>query len=156
MWAAVFNIGAKLALRLYARHRMHEAREDARREIAKGWASLVRSIKVETTITSRFPQIQRAASRAMQEALDAAADTAVESAKRRVPVDTGRLKNSIQRTDVQRKRGGYTVAIYTDVPYARHVEYGTAYEAAHSFMRPAARVGGQRIAREFKRRFPKR
>jgi HK97 gp10 family phage protein len=92
----------------------------------------------------------------MREALEAAADTAVRSAKRRAPVLTGRLRSSIHRTDVQGSRGRYWIAIQTNVPYARHLEYGTLHESAHPFMRPAARSGSRKLAREVKARFPKR
>jgi HK97 gp10 family phage protein len=57
-----------------------------------------------------------------------------------VPVDTGRLKDSIQEekiTDLSRRVG-------TDVEYAGFVEFGTKHQAAQPYLRPAAdKVGSK-------------
>lgn len=54
-------------------------------------------------------------------------------AKRKCPVDTGRLRNSI--THVQH---GDTVSIGTNVPYAAYVELGTSRQKAQPYLKPAA------------------
>lgn len=59
----------------------------------------------------------------------------VRNAKKRCPVDTGRLRSSI--TFVKLKPLG--VKVGTPVTYARHVEYGTVYQTAQPYLRPAIR-----------------
>jgi HK97 gp10 family phage protein len=57
-------------------------------------------------------------------------------AKRRCPVDTGRLRSSIAEelgTDAR----GLVEVIGTDVNYAPHVEFGTSRMRAQPFLRPA-------------------
>lgn len=54
------------------------------------------------------------------------------SAKLKCPVDTGRLRLSIS---VDQKK--LTAIIGTNVEYAPHIEYGTKYQRAQPFLRPA-------------------
>lgn len=54
-------------------------------------------------------------------------------AKKRCPVDTGRLRASIN-TQLQ---GDYKVRVGSNVEYAPYVEYGTENQRAQSFLRPA-------------------
>lgn len=57
-------------------------------------------------------------------------------ARKLAPVDTGRLRASIQHVMGRDGRGPY-VDVGTNVEYAPHVEYGTQNSAAQPFMRPA-------------------
>lgn len=57
-------------------------------------------------------------------------------ARKLCPVDTGRLRSSIQHVPGEDSRGPY-VDVGTNVEYGPHVEYGTATSAAQPFMRPA-------------------
>lgn len=115
---------------------------------------------ISITLDHRFPQVKRDMHNAIEAALNTAADTALRSARRRVPRDTGELRDSIHRTPVERsRRGGLQVRIATgDVPYARFVEYGSVRGAAQPFIRPAARSGRTKFRREvraeIKRRLP--
>lgn len=59
------------------------------------------------------------------------------AAKRLSPVDTGRLRSSITRSDVQRRRRSLVVRIGTDVEYAKYVEFGTSKMSAKPYLRPA-------------------
>lgn len=52
------------------------------------------------------------------------------------PVDTGRLRSSIQMVEGQDGRGVY-VTVGTNVEYAAFVEFGTRFMAAQPYMRPA-------------------
>lgn len=52
-----------------------------------------------------------------------------------VPVDTGRLKNSIILNPQSPGNKKYTVA--TGTHYASHVEFGTIYQDAQPYLRPA-------------------
>lgn len=58
------------------------------------------------------------------------------------PVDTGRLRSSITATKVSPT----TVTIGTNVTYAAHVEFGTRYQAAQPYLRPALSVGAAQWA----------
>lgn len=58
-------------------------------------------------------------------------------AKRRCPVDTGRLRASIWN-DVERKgMTTFVLSVGTNVEYAKFVEFGTSKMAAQPFLRPA-------------------
>jgi HK97 gp10 family phage protein len=57
-------------------------------------------------------------------------------AKRRSPVDTGRLRASIAEEMGSDSRG-LVARIGTNVVYARHVEFGTVRMRAQPFLRPA-------------------
>ena len=55
-------------------------------------------------------------------------------AKKRCPVDTGRLRSSINT----RKTGNLEVTVMDGVDYGKFIEYGTSKMRAQPFMRPAA------------------
>lgn len=59
------------------------------------------------------------------------------AAKRLCPVDTGRLRSSITH-DVNRRGRTVVGRVGTNVDYAKHVEFGTRYQSAQPFLRPAA------------------
>lgn len=67
-----------------------------------------------------------------------------------VPVDTGRLRDSIRVTKVGSRE--YTVGPGDEVEYAEYVEFGTSRMAAQPYMRPAAEIA----RREFPRRVARR
>lgn len=59
-------------------------------------------------------------------------------AKQLCPVDTGRLRSSIQLVDPhQVSTDVLSVRVGTAVNYARYVEFGTRYMAARPYLRPA-------------------
>lgn len=72
-------------------------------------------------------------SQARERSLEIIGLTAEKYAKEIVPVDTGRLRNSITH-EVDAK----DVYIGSNVEYAPHVEYGTIHQKAQPFLRPAA------------------
>lgn len=57
-------------------------------------------------------------------------------ARKYCPVDTGRLRSSIQHVPGRDARGVY-VDVGTNVEYAPHVEFGTQRQAAQPYLRPA-------------------
>ncbi|HKU53714.1 MAG TPA: HK97-gp10 family putative phage morphogenesis protein, partial [Nitrospira sp.] len=59
------------------------------------------------------------------------------SAKTKCPVDTGRLRSSIQTTPPRETSTGLAVRIGSNVNYARFVELGTRRMRAQPFLRPA-------------------
>lgn len=58
------------------------------------------------------------------------------TAKRLCPVDTGRLRSSIN-WKLGRDHVGLLAIIGTNVAYAPYVEFGTRFMAAQPFLRPA-------------------
>ena len=86
--------------------------------------------------------------------LRAAALVAQNDAKRRAPYLTGTLRRSIHMED----SGTNAVAVGTDVPYARRIEYGfagtdkrgrTYHQAAQPYLRPALDENKREIRQEF-------
>lgn len=57
-------------------------------------------------------------------------------AKRKCPVDTGRLRASVTGT-IQREDGEIVGYVGSDVEYAIYVELGTEHMAAQPYLRPA-------------------
>lgn len=57
-------------------------------------------------------------------------------AKRLAPVDTGRLRASINWR-IESDRRGLVAIVGTSVDYAPYQEFGTSIMAAHPFLRPA-------------------
>ena len=88
--------------------------------------------------------IKQAAEVAARIGLEAVGLQAENYAKRKCPVDTGRLRNSITHTVK-----GMEVYIGTNVDYAPYVEYGTSKTKAQPFLKPAA----QNHAGEYKKIF---
>ena len=66
-----------------------------------------------------------------------AVDEAVEDAKRRAPVRTGKLRNSIYGRVIVHKHG-VEGQIVSPAPSGKFVEIGTSDTRPHPFMRPAA------------------
>lgn len=68
-------------------------------------------------------------------------------ARKLCPVDTGRLRSSIQATPGRDGRGPY-VEVGTNVEYAPFVEYGTRYTPMQPFMRPALMITARALREE--------
>lgn len=58
-------------------------------------------------------------------------------AKRQVPVDTGRLRSSIQTSAPFRRGTRLVVTVGSNVKYAGYVERGTRFMRARPYLRPA-------------------
>lgn len=67
-------------------------------------------------------------------------------ARQLCPVDTGRLRASIQHVMGEDDRGPYA-DVGTNVQYGPYVEYGTSRQAAQPFMRPALLLAAEAWAR---------
>lgn len=63
-------------------------------------------------------------------------------AKQLAPVDTGRLRSSIEH-DVGRDSRGLVARIGTDVTYAIYLEFGTRRMTPRPFLRPALQAAQQ-------------
>lgn len=70
-------------------------------------------------------------------------------AKQLCPVDTGRLRASIQISDFNPDVPSAVVG--TNVEYAEYVEYGTSRQSAQPYMRPAAEEGKQILKAEMQK-----
>lgn len=71
-------------------------------------------------------------------------------AKRRCPVDTGRLRASLT-TDVERKgETTFVLKVGTNVEYASFVENGTSRMAAQPFLRPAVDAKAKDVVDEIR------
>lgn len=70
------------------------------------------------------------------------AEMVAEDARRIVPVDTGRLKASIQVEDA----GHEKARVHATAPYAGYVELGTRHMAAQPYLRPSLYKWRGRVA----------
>lgn len=61
-------------------------------------------------------------------------------ARRLAPVDTGKLRGSIET-----RTGGLDGEVVTDAPYAGYVEFGTSRAPAKPFLTPAAEIHRRRF-----------
>ena len=71
-------------------------------------------------------------------------------AQQLVPVDTGRLRDSIRVNELGPR--SYSVGPGDEVEYAEYVEFGTSRMAAQPYMRPAAELARQEFPRRVARR----
>lgn len=69
-------------------------------------------------------------------------------AKQIVPVDTGRLKSSIQISNLTK----VSAEVGTNVEYAPYVEFGTNKQRAQPYLRPAAMEGERFMEQDIKKR----
>lgn len=89
----------------------------------------------------------------LEEALERAVLIVQATAQRLVPVDTGRLRASIESAV---KRIGDTIVrgfVGTNVEYAPHVEIGTGSMDAQPYLRPAVEAHRPDIRNQFERAF---
>lgn len=133
---------------------------DAGREFAKssGFSKTGNSLKVrgltDTDIgglveirEDNTKVIVMAIDRALQKALEKVGLVAEGYAKKLCPVDTGRLRNSITHA----LDGKKSVAVGTNVEYARYVELGTSRRRGTPFLEVAASAHADRYRRIIER-----
>jgi HK97 gp10 family phage protein len=86
-------------------------------------------------LRSRLPEIIAELDPAVREAASAGAELIAESAKGRVPVVTGRLRDAIH---VQASpEGVYVIAGDRQAFYGHIIEHGSIYAPAHPFLLPS-------------------
>ena len=104
------------------------------------------------TLHNRLPEIMALGLPQRTAALTlATAEAVAEGAKTRVPVDTGRLRDSIEARPRSTGKGIVQAAAVVALFYWFFQEFGTRYQAAQPFMIPAAeeaRVAINRLAHE--------
>jgi HK97 gp10 family phage protein len=102
-------------------------------------------------LAENLKKINRTAQgRALREAAKQGAEVIVQEAKRRAPVDTGTLRDSIRSKFVKRRSDSVTVEIGPGPKgyYGYFLEFGTSKMAARPFLRPAMDECNQRAAEE--------
>lgn len=88
------------------------------------------TFKVEA---DNIEQIKQFSDEAVARALEQCGAVWENNAKGLAPVDTGRLRNSIEH----HPEGNDTVVVETNVEYAGYQELGTSRMAAHPYMKPS-------------------
>lgn len=83
-------------------------------------------------IESHLPEVQDAVEDAITKALEEIGLTAEGYAKKKCPVDTGRLRNSISHASTED-----TAYVGTNVEYAVYVEMGTVNTKPQPYLKPA-------------------
>ena len=107
------------------------------------------SVHVRVTV-NRFAEMRYRCQKAVNEALEVVAEEIAEHARRRAPVLSGELRDSIHVT-----LRGRSLAVVAGAPYAAHVEFGTIDTPTQPFMRPAVTKGRKMLVSEVKKRMPK-
>lgn len=72
--------------------------------------------------------------------------------KKRVPVDTGRLRSSLTTAE-DRKSDEFKVRVGTNVEYAPYVEFGTRKMRAQPYLLPAFKMYKNKVRDDIKRIF---
>ena len=87
----------------------------------------------------------------LEQAVMPGTEVVAESARQKVPVDTGKLKESIQARVTKKNASGVTVIVAagTDEYYWLFIEFGTSKMPAQPFLRPALDENRAAVKREF-------
>jgi len=86
--------------------------------------------------------------RGLSGALKSSANTAVNIAKRKAPVDTGNLRSQI---GFERSPDGKSVEVFANAPYSGYVEFGTRFQREQPYFMPAVRLAMAQLLREVDR-----
>lgn len=113
------------------------------------------SIRLSATISdaavaAMFERLKQQAPFVAKRIVKASAIRIEKRAKQLVPVDTGRLKRSIE---VQTEKQGFVQRVISDVPYAPYVEFGTRKMHAQPFLTPAAEEERPKYLAEVRKEF---
>lgn len=100
-------------------------------------AEIIIEIKMD-----KLRQVKELSDEAVARALEQCGALWESYAKKMAPVDTGRLRNSIEH----HPEGNDTMVVETDVEYAIYQEVGTRYQSGTPFMKPS----GERNINTFK------
>ena len=85
-------------------------------------------------LRGKLRAIEQGVGRAARREVKRAALNVQRKARQAVPVDTGRLRNSIAIEEVE---GGLDAKVGSNVEYAPHVEFGTVRMRARAYLFPA-------------------
>jgi len=114
--------------------------------VADGFTIKIEGIK---ELQAKFKSIDSEIQKALSQAVSAGAAVVERDAKIRCAVDTGTLRRSIREMKHTENAGRIESQVGTDIVYAPHVEFGTRYQAAQPYLRPALDENGPEIQRAF-------
>lgn len=108
-------------------------------------------IKIEgiKELKAKFRIIDSEIQTALSKAVSAGAAVVERDAKIRVPVDTGNLRRSIKELQNKESPGRIESQVGSDVAYAPRVEFGTQFQRAQPYLRPALDENTSEIQRAF-------
>ncbi len=99
-------------------------------------------------VTARLEKINQTATNAVEQALLNSALMVERDAKIKVPVDTGRLRNSLTHATEGFGSQEPAVRVGTNVHYAKFVEFGTSKQSAQPYLYPALIENKSKILNE--------
>ncbi len=119
--------------------------------VVKNDVSLQKKMQTATDMVWRIAHQKRPMiSKAMMKAEGRSHRVSDPGAQAGVPVDTGRLQESVKKIVTRKRMMSYVGEIFTKgVPYAGFVEYGTSIMKARPFMRPAVALTRDAIKKVF-------
>jgi HK97 gp10 family phage protein len=94
-------------------------------------------------LMQKLEEMGNKAGKIQNEALKKAAETVLDSAKEKVPVDTGKLKDTLDMSTVKTKNGekyievGITKGDNSEIFYGKFIEWGTSQRPATPYLQPA-------------------
>lgn len=94
----------------------------------------MKSFQFEVAVTSYLPDVIHSLDQAKAIALETMGALCTRNAALLCPVDTGRLRNSINYKVASDEDAVY---VGTNVEYAPYVELGTSKQKAHPYLKPA-------------------
>lgn len=102
-------------------------------------------IKLQATVRfNRLPNSKLETVKAVRQLVEKATVDITAGAKNRAPYRTGALQESISYEVTDTFTGGEGI-VYTNQEYGPYQEFGTRFNAAHPFMRPAAEQVQQQL-----------
>lgn len=112
------------------------------------------SVKIDGVkeLQSKFKQMDSEIQKALSEAVSAGAAVVERDAKIRCPVDTGTLRRSLREMKQNKTPWRIESQVGTDTEYAPHVEFGTRYQRAQPYLRPALDENTNEIQAAFETR----
>lgn len=106
-------------------------------------------------IEEKLKKINKTATNNIEQALLNGALFVERDAKIKVPVDTGRLRQSITHKDENFGSNNPYVEVGTNVEYAPTVEFGSSKQSAQPFLFPAYNENRDKILKELAKAFKK-
>jgi len=112
------------------------------------------TVKIEGVkeLQSKFKALDKELQIILSQAVSAGAAVVERDAKIRCPVDTGTLRRSLREMKQNKTPGRIESQIGTDTEYAPHVEFGTRYQRAQPYLRPALDENTNEIQAAFETR----
>ena len=112
------------------------------------------TVKIEGVkeLQSKFKALDKELQIILSQAVSAGAAVVERDAKIRCPVDTGALRRSLREMKQNKTPGRIESQVGTDIEYAPHVEFGTRYQRAQPYLRPALDENTNEIQAAFETR----